>query len=92
MLSADTWSLVFSFLKIRDVENVTETIAEARPAFKTSIFTVTKLRPHFRQYIVTSHAQALQKFNEIAAEGSEVIYTDWKMKTLDFANMERPAW
>ena len=92
MLSTDTWSTVFSFLTIEDVENTTEAIVESRPAFEVSIFTVAELRPRFRVHIKTSKAQAIAKFNEVAAKGSECRLSDWRMKLLDFANGEKPAW
>ena len=92
MLTTDTWSLVFSFLKIEDVENVTEAIAESRPAFEISVFTVAELRPRFRVHVLTSKPQATKKFNEVAAKGSECRLSDWRMKLLDFANMEKPEW
>jgi hypothetical protein len=83
MLSTDTWSTVFSFLTVEDVESCTEAILEARPAFEVSIFTVAELRPRFRMHILTSKKQALQKFKEIVAKGSEGHITDWKMNILD---------
>lgn len=89
MLSTDTWSNVFSFLTIEDVESCTEAIVEARPAFEVSIFTVAELRPRFRMHLLTSKKQALQKFKEIVAKGSEGHITDWKMKILDSCKERR---
>ena len=92
MLSTDTWSLVFAFLKIEDVENATEAIVESRPAFEISVFTVGEFRPWFRVHVLTSKQQAIAKFNEVAAKGSECRLSDWRMKMLDYANMEKPTW
>ena len=92
MLSEDTWSLVFSFLKIEDVENVTEVIVESRSAFEISVFTVTELRPRFRLHVLTSKSAAITKFHEVAAKGSECRLSDWRMKLIDFANGEKPEW
>ena len=92
LLSTDTWSVVFSFLNIEDVEKVTEEIVESRPAFEISVFTVAELRPRFRVHVCTSREQANAKFKEIAAKGSECRLSDWRMKLLDFANMEKPEW
>ena len=89
MLSTDTWSTIFSFLTIEDVERTTEVIVESRPAFEVSIFTVAELRPWFRMHVLTSKAQAIAKFNEVAAKGSECQLTDWRMKRLDYANGEK---